>query len=169
MLSVLPTNISLKLHEGDWTGENAFDPKVIAETEITLELEEGKYAWGVLARDNENNKETTYTYRNLYIDRTEPGLPVLQTPANNSNLTGLTQSLTWQYTSQNEITDVNYFIQVFSDQNMNNLVSEDDVDSKQKEITFSATGTYYWRVKAVDEAGNESQYTDLFHFTITNE
>ena len=165
----LADEYQFELHLGDWSGENAIDAKVMTETKVVLELKEGKYAWGVLARDKTKKKETAYTYRNIVVDRTAPNSPNLSAPANNSSVKGLKQTLKWNFTENNELSKVKYFVQVFSDKDLKNLISEGKTDVKEKEFTFSKTGSYYWRVKAMDEVGNESEYTSAYHFTISNE
>ncbi|PXX95185.1 hypothetical protein DF185_22670 [Marinifilum breve] len=158
-----------ELHQDDWSGEDIMDPKVLAETKLTLELEEGKYAWGVLARDSEKKEETPFTYRNIVVDLTEPNLPTLSAPANNANVNGLSQSFSWNHSEENELTDVSFVLQIFSDKDLKTLVAEKSTSLKTYDYTFTETGTYYWRVKAMDEAGNESEYSSSFSFSIANE
>nr|WP_320120048.1 hypothetical protein [uncultured Marinifilum sp.] len=158
-----------ELHQSDWSGEDVIDAKLLSDTKLTLELEEGTYAWGVLARDTVNNEETPFTYRNLVVDLTAPNQPTLSAPADNASVTGLKQSMSWTHQEDNELTDIVFFIQIFSDQNLTTLLDEEELKSKQNEYSFSSTGTYYWRVKALDEAGNESDYTTAYSFTIANE
>lgn len=158
-----------ELHQGDWSGEDVMDPKTLAENKLTLELKEGKYAWGVLARDTVQKKETPFTYRNLIVDLTSPNVPTLSAPANNTNVNGLSQTLSWNHTENNELTDVSFVLQIFSDKDLKTLVEEKKTSIKKYDYTFSETGTYYWRVKASDAAGNESAYSSSFSFTIANE
>jgi len=158
-----------ELHQSDWSGEDVIDPKLLSESKLVLELEEGRYAWGVLARDTVKKEETPFTYRNLVIDLTAPNQATLSEPADKASVNGLTQIMSWTHQEDNELTDVAFVIQIFSDQDLTTLLEEKELESKQREYTFSATGTYYWRVKATDEAGNESDYTSAFSFTIANE
>lgn len=158
-----------ELHQGDWSGEDVLDPNVLEETKLTLQLDEGKYAWGVLARDTVNKEETPFTYRNLVVDLTSPNIPTLAAPADNANVNGLTQTFTWNYTEDNELTDVSFTLQIYSDQDLTSLVEEKETSLKNYDYTFSETGTYYWRVMASDEAGNESAYSSSYSFTIANE
>jgi hypothetical protein len=158
-----------ELHQGSWSGEDVMDPKILTETKLTLQLDEGKYAWGVLGRDTLKNDETPFTYRNIVIDVTAPKQAKLSSPSDKGNVKGLTQSMSWTHESANELTAVKFTIEIYSDQQLKTLLKEDEINSKQYEYTFSETGTYYWRVKAFDEAGNESSFTNAFSFTIANE
>lgn len=158
-----------ELHEDSWSGEDVFEPKKLEETKLTLVLEEGQYAWGVLARDTVKKEETPYTYRNIVIDLTAPNKPVLSSPSDKGNVNGLKQSLSWTHEASKELTAVKFVVQIYSDQKLDTLLKEAEVSSKQYEYTFSGTGTYYWRVQAVDEAGNESEFTSAFSFSIANE
>ncbi|WP_461630266.1 hypothetical protein [Labilibaculum euxinus] len=158
-----------ELHQTDWSGEDVIDPKILTDTKLTLDLEEGTYAWGVLARDTVNNEETPVTYRNLVVDITEPNKATLSAPADKASVNGLSQTLIWTHLEDNELTPIVFFIQIYSDQSLTTLLEEKEVDARQYDITFSEKGTFYWRVKALDKAGNESEYTTAFSFTIANE
>ena len=158
-----------ELHQTDWSGEDVMDPEVLTDSKLTLDLEEGTYAWGVLARDTVKKEETPFTYRNMVVDVTAPNKATLSSPADNANVNGLSQTLSWTHQENNELTDVVFFIQVYSDASLTSLFEEKEVDAKQYDVKFSEKGTFYWRVKALDKAGNESEYTSTFSFTIANE
>jgi phage gp46-like protein len=159
----------LELHQPDWSGEEVLEPKKLSETKLALELKEGKYSWGVLARDTVKKEETPYTYRNLIVDLTAPKSPVLTTPADKGTLAGLKQTLVWSHQEEKKLTEVKFLLQVYSNRELTLLVKEKELTEKQTEITFTKEGTYYWLVKAIDGAGNESENSQVFSFTLNDE
>lgn len=116
---------------------------------------DAEYIWKVKAVNN--SSETSYSERSVYIDRVEPNTPVLNTPNDNSINSSLV-TFNWSNGTdtgniQSSITNT---IEIASDINFNTILLSDDTQNNTYQYTFSSTGDYYWRVKAYDSAGNES-------------
>jgi len=131
------------------------------------ELNEGVYRWQVQAiNDYSQSIFSEYAYT---IDRTAPGSPVLTTPADNTTFSVDTVYLSWQrvYTDAYPLNpDSLYF---FRDSlNTSPILNLSIADSSFTLINEGA-GTYLWKVKSMDKAGNISQESEIRTFTITSE
>lgn len=128
---------------------------------------EGEYHWGVLAQLNDGSA-TTYITSTFFIDTVNPVLPVLSQPASLSNQASGTISFSWNngqdtgivmspISSEIEISTDNSFpigsTQFFVVQGMST-----DIDL--------TSGTYFWRVKNIDDAGNESPYSQSYQLQV---
>ena len=119
--------------------------------------------------------DTTYNFELTTPDTTAPAEPVHISPANNATLT--TTELTnvdWSDVSDDS-SPVTYYYQ-------SSLSSATNIDGSfvtptytsgaltESEIATAGTpeGTYYWHVRAVDDEGNSSEWTDAWTFTIDN-
>jgi len=162
-------NYTFEIKKDSWDGENVDDAVLTDKLKLSMELEEGKYVWGVLATDIIKAESTPYATRSLYVDLTAPNVPVLTSPAKDASVKGLSQAFQWTYTEEEELTSVNFKLQIASDKDAKTIVKEITLDGKSYTYTFAETGTYYWRVKAVDKAGNESAYAEMNNFTVSND
>lgn len=157
---------TFEIYKNAWNGEVVIDPITTLDTNLELDLLEGKYAWGVKANDTIKKQSTPYANRILFVDLTPPNNPTLSSPDDKASLSGLTQSLEWNFTADNELTPVSFTIQISNKSDFSSLEKEEEIEVQNYSYTFSSTGSYYWRVKAVDEAGNESYYSQAYSFTI---
>lgn len=162
-------NYTFEIKKDSWDGENVDDAVVTDKLKLSMELEEGKYVWGVLATDIIKAKSTPYATRTFYVDLTAPDVPVLTSPAKDASVTGLSQEFQWTYTEENELTAVSFTLQIASDKDANNIVKEIALEGKTYTYTFTETGTYYWRIKAVDKANNESAFSEINKFSLSND
>ncbi|PCH68427.1 MAG: hypothetical protein COC06_09515 [Bacteroidales bacterium] len=160
-------NYTYEIYKDAWNGEAVIDPVDIEDSKLDLDLEEGKYSWGVKANDTARKLSTPYASRTLYVDYTAPNEPVLSIPDNKAALTGLSQTFEWNYTASNEISSVSFVFQISKKTDFTSIEKEEELKAKTVSYTFSSTGTYYWRVKAVDKAGNESYYSSANSLTIS--
>jgi hypothetical protein len=131
----------------------------------TPALSAGIYYWHVKTVDGAGNASAWTTGRSFTIDTTPPGVPLLQSPVNGAATSDNTPSLDWS-----DVTDasgVSYSLQVASDSGFNSLVVDAGGLSSSAYTTAAlADGTYYWRVRGVDGAGNSSAWTSAWHFTV---
>jgi len=89
---------------------------------------------------------------------------MLMSPENNAVESALTQTFTWTEPEAG----VTYDIQIDSEATFTSpYVHEDNGLTDNSYIyTFASDGVYYWRVRAVDAANNQSSWADNFEFTI---
>ena len=60
----------------------------------------------------------------------------------------------------------NYDVQIASDSNFNNIIYSVTVDDSEAAFEELADGTYYWRVRAVDNMDNESAWGEVNSFIV---
>lgn len=155
--------ILIKLHASGFTGTQVLPD--IVQTDTTLQvssLDEGYYDWGVRAENGLTN--TSYTVRGVYIDYTSPGMVSLGSPAHNALVSGPTINFSWTNAidSGSPLFDSLY---VYTDTSLNIIRKSISVFGTGYSDTL-AIGTYYWRIKAYDKAGNQGGFSALRKFTV---
>jgi hypothetical protein len=132
----------------------------------TAVLAAGTKYWRVKAIDGAGNDSGWSSAWNFTIDTTAPTLPTLVSPTNGAMVNTATPSLDWS-DSTDASGVVSYRVQVASDSGFNSLVVNVSGLAASAYTTVAlAQGTWYWRVKAVDGAGNESAWTAGRNFII---
>jgi hypothetical protein len=120
---------------------------------------EGEYEWQVKATNSANSTATPFAVRTIFIDKTNPNSCVNSFPATNSNLT-INTPINFSWTTPADTgtikSEITLKIEFSNDTNFTTITSTQDVIGTSTSIIFSATGTYYWRIKATDKAGNTS-------------
>jgi hypothetical protein len=123
---------------------------------------EGSFTWKV--RASNGSAQTLYTSRSILTDYTNPNVAVLNTPTNGATVGSGSIVFNW---TRIPITGSAEFdtIFVYSDSGLSTLVLQENASSQS--ITLSSItnpGTYYWRVKSFDEAGNSSSFSTVKTF-----
>ena len=132
---------------------------------VSTPLADDNYSWKVIAiNENGENESDIWTF---IIDTIPPSAPRLLSPENNDNITDNTPTFRWTEPETPE----NY-----------TLVIDDDADFGSPTQTISnitdntytlmvglAVDNYYWRVRAIDEAGNAGDWAENFKLTILRE
>ncbi|MEO9510718.1 MAG: hypothetical protein ABJN84_03245 [Flavobacteriaceae bacterium] len=142
----------------------------IANTRLDQSLLNGSYAWRVKAFNSDY--ETAYTLSNFLVDGDEnldiipPNTPQLVAPANGVSQTETSVNFSWTRedvpgTAERDI------IFIYSDENLESLTTE-ALGANKAYTANLASGTFYWVVQAYDAAGNESDVSTTFTFTISN-
>lgn len=140
------------------------------DTRIQQTLVNGNYAWRIRALNSDY--QTVYTLSNFQVDGDEnldvtpPNTPQLVAPANGASQSEATVNFSW---TREDVpgTAERDSIFIYSDESLATLSTKALGANK----TFSAnlaSGTFYWVVKAYDAAGNESDLSTTFNFTISN-
>lgn len=131
---------------------------------LTSPLPQKTYYWRVRAMDNKSNwGRWSYIFR-FTVDTIAPGVPVLLTPPNNTSTTDRTTTFTWKAVTgaakyqivlamDAAFTDV-YFTSYFLEPTSYNFLFAID------------PGTYYWRVRARDAAGNVGKWSVVWKVII---
>lgn len=118
----------------------------------------------VVATDKEDNEGgSTFT-----MESTPPLVPNLSSPGRGAETTGHTPTLDWS-----DVTDpsgVRYSLQVANNPQFSSLLlSKEGLTQSQYTLNDEEAlgrGTYYWRVKAIDGASNESSWSIAWSFNI---
>jgi hypothetical protein len=144
--------------------------------ELQLAKKANPYYWRVRAVDGAGNAGNWTSPGSFYTqDSTPPGLPTTFIPPNDSQVE-LRPIFSWSAVSDPGI--VTYDIQVAQDVNFSRLVlskqgltqTEYQVGASEELQLTKKTSPYYWRVRAMDEAGNPSDWTSpsLFYTEDSN-
>ena len=134
---------------------------------------DGTYYWHVRALDSLSNASLWSATQSFGVDTVAPPKPALSSPANLAYLNASVASVDLQWNSVTDAspfqaTPVLYRLQIGLEATFTNQVV---VDATQAGLTSSQSlseGHYYWRVRAIDSAGNVGTYTgaDNREFTI---
>mgnify|MGYP000185682012 CR=1 FL=1 len=135
-------------------------------------LSEGEYSWGIKAHNQ--NSSSGFSYRNFTIDLTNPNDVSLLTPLD--GITAATQTVVFKWNSGVDSgiaqSPVSTSIEISTDSMFTTLYDAgnaefSNITSDSLEVDFAVGDEYWWRVLAVDEAGNESDnYSDKRKITI---
>lgn len=130
-------------------------------------LEEGEYHWGVIAHYT-SGESTPYVVQNFFVDTVLPPLATLISPANIGIENQGSVTFTWSLGNDTGgvQSPVSAVIEVANDVGFTDIIESDSVTGTTHDFTLTI-GTYYWRVKTIDEAGNETTYTSPNQFTVS--
>jgi hypothetical protein len=149
-----------------WDGIFETVPTKVDTTFIDKVLDDGKYVWGVKAKNPIS--ESLYSQKSLIVDTTPPPMPVLSSPADSSVVTNTTVVFSW--TSSDMTSGISQdTLKIFSDKSLTNMVRYIARDSRSAEIIFTSHSVYYWTVCSVDKAGNTGKASNAFILTITKQ
>jgi uncharacterized membrane protein len=143
------------VHENQAVGENFYTHTFAAD---------GRYYWRVRARDAAGNLSGWSIAFRLTIDTQPPAKPTLLSPENNAVRNTLSTTFTWTRPEP----DVTYHIQIDDEPSLSPpFVHENQaVGENLYSLELSSEGTYHWRVRARDAAGNWGEWSDNFKFTV---
>jgi hypothetical protein len=131
-------------------------------------LVDAKYEWRVKAK-NDISETEQYSSRIIYIDTVNPNQVLNQTPTNNSIQT-INQELNFSWTaamnSGSLEAPISYKIEFSNEENFTTINQTFNQNATTLKKSFSSAGIYFWRVKALDQAGNISVASSPFKFTI---
>lgn len=103
----------------------------------------------------------------MYViyDKTAPDAPTLISPANNAVVNGSSITQSWSDISS----DVDYYIyESYNDAGATSLRWREEFNTTSKTATNVSEVSYWWRVKAIDYAGNESDWSSLWKISVDN-
>ncbi len=127
--------------------------------------EQGGVTIRVQAFDMAGNEGEWSEPVHYYYDATAPATPSLIAPANNLIVKGI-PSLTNSWSSVPDA--VKYAYESYHDLEMASPRWSGEFTTTSKTAPNVPEATFWWRVKAVDAAGNESGWSDLWKVTIDN-
>ncbi|MBN1113089.1 MAG: hypothetical protein JXA53_09285 [Bacteroidales bacterium] len=156
----------IEIHKNDWNGELVLGPKMVDEITETVTLSDGEYTWGVIA-ENSTNKSLPAT-RTLTIDTTAPAVSSTVAPAEDSDQTSLSVVFSWTRVNDtgSALSD-SIFVSKTEDFKKTSIVVNELTDNNTGyTAALPAKGTYYWRLKTIDKAGNMSGYSPTVKFKV---
>ena len=127
--------------------------------------EDAEYRWRV--KGVNETSETQFTSRGIFIDTQTPNIPSLDSPADESNSVTRTIMFNWDNGTDtgNVKSEITGTVEISSDENFSTVIATGEGgDSYQH--TFDNPGIYFWRVIAADEAGNTSDYSEVWKITV---
>lgn len=139
------------------------------ESKATDSLDIGTtYYWRVVARDKAGNACWSQVW-SFSIRTSRPSDPTLRSPSNNTCTADRTPTFDWDDTDSTAYT-ISY---IFELDDNDDFANPDISVSGLTESTYTlpatyalSEGHYYWRVIAVDEAGNEGYGRNMLTFTV---
>jgi hypothetical protein len=142
-----------ELRSGGQTGGIVL-AQIVAGTELSLStIGEGAYTWGIQAQNT--NGTSNFSYRNLTVDSTPPGQPVLLVPAAAATLPNTTIMFQWQSGNNAGSGGIDsLFVEDGSQQPIRALLAPTPSYSDSL-----GTGPYTWYVRTIDSAGNGTSST----------
>jgi hypothetical protein len=146
-----------------WDGDYAITPTKIDTTFFEKELSDGKYVWGIKAKNSIS--ETLYSQKNLIVDTTPPRIPELTSPADSAAITATAISFAWKSSDQTSGIAQDT-LKIFSDAALTKIVKSVASDNKNAEVTFTNHTPYYWTIRSVDKAGNAGKASAAFYFIL---
>jgi hypothetical protein len=137
--------------------------------DVSPALPDGVWYWRVQAKDNVGNVGDNSATKSFHVDTTAPPAPSLIAPANGAVISDNTPTFLW--TSVFDPSGVTYDIQVDNDSGFSspevNVTGFVDNTCTVPDENALAPSTYYWRVQAVDGAGNIGDWSETWNFTVT--
>ena len=148
-----------------------FEDTNVLDTSITLGqtnlTEDAEYIWQVSA-ENETSF-TDYFRRRFFIDTQNPPAPNLISPTN-GQVFNINQNITFSWNFNNDTgniqSGISSTIEVASDENFGNILFSESLVDQTIDLTINTAGSYFWRVKGNDGAGNEGQFNSSGRFTV---
>lgn len=141
----------------------------------TVPLQNGYYYWRVSAKDVAGNEEACpdmgtgfeiYAPTNPNPDTTPPPVPSLISPANGA--VNQNRTPTFDLSDVADPSGVSYIFELDDNADFSSLLIWDFSNTSNFGPTLLLPGTYYWRVRARDGNGNESQPSSARTLTITS-
>ena len=138
--------------------------ETVATTYDTVNLSDQDYYWRVRAYDLAGNQGSFASPDSFGVDITAPSIPQLALPDSGIITNYSTITFTW-YSSTDNLSGMDYYILQYADNPaFTGAVQIDTVDTTYTRVLPDTT--YYWRVRAVDVATNQSSWSDVWDFEI---
>lgn len=154
------TNYDVQIVES--TSSTILYEEQVSNTFLNYTFPEGNFEWRVRATNGSEN--TLYSSRSIVVDITAPNTPTLNFPEDESSSSESEVTFNWSRTPIDGSTEQDSIF-IYSDEQLTNLVYE-GIETSPYTTTTLSDGTYYWYVESFDEAGNISQQSTVYSFTL---
>lgn len=153
--------------DGENTYDNARIPADTTAVKIENELPDGIWYWRVCAFDRAGNRSEWSERYKLTVDTSAPKTPALIAPSNGSLSNSAVIIFRWTKVLDDWAPGFeNYIIQIARDDGFANVYHENSVEENVYLYTFTEDNIFYWRVRAIDNAGNQSPWSEAWRIGI---
>ena len=121
--------------------------------------EDAEYIWKVKAVNT--SSETAFSERSFFIDTVIPSQPTLTTPDDETTVEPSTITFNWTNGADTGAikSSITNTLEIATDANFNSILHAEETVNNSVQYEFTNTNTYYWRVRAIDAATNQSDYS----------
>jgi hypothetical protein len=149
-------------NDTNFTDTVIVDRTAIPRSDTTFELPgDTIYYWKVLARDTAGNESRYVGPDTFIVDRTAPADTFeLVSPVTGHETNAKPVVFEWGVASDTLTGISGYRIQVSDSTTFNTIVEDQVVNGTSTSLPVNPDGTLYWRVSAIDEAGNTSAWVN---------
>lgn len=152
------TNYQVQIIDGNNT---IIKDQTITATSLSYSFSEGNYDWKVRATNG--TEQTLYSSRSILVDTTIPNTPILSAPSNLSTTT--IKDIVFQWNRTPIVGSVEKDSIYIYKNNALTILSQKNEANSPFSVNLDS-GIYYWFVKSFDQAGNKSNSSSVFSFTI---
>jgi hypothetical protein len=152
------TNYQVQIVDGS---DAVINDQTITASNLSYSFPEGNYFLKVRALNG--TIKTLYSSRKILVDATKPNTAVLSTPVDKSTTTVNDITFKWNRVPIAGSTEKDS-IYVYTDSALTTLQFKSEVNNSFTKNLDA--GTYYWFLKSFDLAGNTSEKSTVFNFTI---
>ena len=146
----------------DALGTTVISQQSVSGTSLNYTFPEGNHQWKVRATNGE--QYTLFASRSILVDITAPNTPQLTVPANLYNSSDNDVTFQWNRVSIAGSVEKDS-IYIYTNSQLSILKYKNEESSPYNTSSLD-DGTYYWFVKSFDAAGNTSQQSSVFSFTL---
>jgi hypothetical protein len=151
-----------EIKEDSWQNTTLFYVVDHKDNNLELELQEGGYYWGVQSKYQ--NLHSGYAYQQLIVDTTPPTKPVITTPENETTVSTSNVTFNWSHESSGT-SPVFDSIFISTNESFTSGILSKKAENTEISIDLE-NGTYYWFVRSFDMAGNISDDSQIFTFSV---
>lgn len=152
------TTYQFQVYDGNNT---VISDQTMTATGLNYTFLEGSYFWRV--RASNGTQQTLYSSHAVLIDTIIPNTPVLTSPAN--AITTKNKDVSFQWNRASILGSVEKdSIYIYTDNAL--TVLQQKKEANRPFVTNLELGSYYWYIKSFDQAGNISERSLIFSFTI---
>jgi hypothetical protein len=128
----------------------------------TQPLPDGHYKWRVRGVDSAQNLGHWSENFFFTVDTTSPPAPILRTPKNNDNMHVGGPTFAWDRVD--DLTPVTYELWVDNDVGFSSGIKLTGLVENSYTPPVTLSGTFYWKVRAWDAAGNKGEWSEVWAF-----